>query len=121
MNKCLICDNSFNPFVDFGNMPIANAFSTKKELENEYLFSMKVGFCENCNMVQLLDQPDREKMFHDNYAFFSSTSNYMISHFQIFANSVTKLQNLNQKSFVVEIGSNDGIMLQNFDLNSEAW
>ena len=51
MNKCLICDNSFNPFVDFGNMPIANAFSTKKELENEYLFSMKVGFCENCNML----------------------------------------------------------------------
>ena len=114
MNKCLICDNSFNPFVDFGNMPIANAFSTKKELENEYLFSMKVGFCENCNMVQLLEQPDREKMFHDNYAFFSSTSNYMISHFRKFSNSVTSLQNLDQKSFVVEIGSNDGIMLQNF-------
>ena len=114
MNKCLICNNNFNPFVDFGNMPIANAFSTKKELENEYFFSMKVGFCKNCNMVQLLDQPDREKMFHDNYAFFSSTSNYMIRHFQKFANSVTKLQNLDQKSFVVEIGSNDGIMLQNF-------
>lgn len=114
MNKCLICNNNFNPFVDFGNMPIANAFSTKKELEDEYFFSMKVGFCKNCNMVQLLDQPDREKMFHDNYAFFSSTSNYMISHFQKFANSVTKLQSLDQKSFVVEIGSNDGIMLQNF-------
>ena len=117
MNKCLICNNSFNPFVDFGNMPIANAFSTKKELENEYLFSMKVGFCESCNMVQLLEQPDREKMFHDNYAFFSSTSNYMISHFRKFANSVTLLQNLDKKSFVVEIGSNDGIMLQNFVSN----
>ena len=66
MNKCLICNNNFNPFVDFGNMPIANAFSTKKELENEYFFPMKVGFCNNCNMAQLLDQPDREKMFHDN-------------------------------------------------------
>jgi len=117
VKKCLICNNSFNAFVDFGNMPIANAFSTKKELENEYFFPMKVGFCKNCNMVQLQEQPDREKMFHDHYAFFSSTSNYMISHFHKFANSVTKLQNLDQKSFVVEIGSNDGIMLQNFVLD----
>ena len=114
MKKCLICSNEFNPFVDFGSMPIANAFSTKKELKNEYFFPMKVGFCETCKMVQLLEQPDREKMFHDSYAFFSSTSNYMINHFKKFANAVSILQSLDEKSFVVEIGSNDGIMLQNF-------
>jgi len=113
-----VCTDSFNPFVDFGNMPIANAFSTKEELLNEYTFSMRVGFCENCNMVQLLEQPDREQMFHENYAFFSSTSNYMISHFHSFANSVIKLQNLNEKSFVLEVGCNDGIMLQNFLSNN---
>jgi methylation protein EvaC len=95
-------------------MPIANGFATKKELKNEYFFPMKVGFCETCSMVQLLEQPDREKMFHDSYAFFSSTSNYMINHFKKFANSVSLLQNLDEKSFVVEIGSNDGIMSQNF-------
>ena len=74
MKKCLICSNDYSPFVDFGRMPIANAFSSKKELENEYFFDMKVGFCEACKMVQLLEQPNREKMFHDSYAFFSSTS-----------------------------------------------
>ena len=114
MTKCLICENEYQPFVDFGDMPIANAFSTKEELENEYTFPMKVGFCESCNMVQLVEQPDREKMFHENYAFFSSTSNYMKEHFKHFANSVSELQDLNKDSFVVEIGSNDGIMLQNF-------
>ena len=114
MKKCLICSNEFKPFVDFGSMPIANAFSTKKELENEYFFAMRVGYCDKCNMVQLLEQPDRERMFHDTYAFFSSTSNYMINHFEKFANSVNSLQSLGEKSFVVEIGSNDGIMLQNF-------
>jgi methylation protein EvaC len=118
VKKCLICSNEFSPFVDFGNMPIANAFSNKKDLENEYFFPMKVGFCENCNMVQLLEQPDREKMFHDSYAFFSSTSNYMIKHFSKFAYEVSSLQNLGKKSFVVEIGSNDGIMLQNFQTDN---
>ena len=114
MSKCLICESEYQPFVDFGDMPIANAFATKKELEDEYTFPMRVGFCESCNMVQLVEQPDREKMFHENYAFFSSTSNYMKEHFKRFANSVSELQVLDENSFVVEIGSNDGIMLQNF-------
>jgi methylation protein EvaC len=114
MAKCLICDSNFDPFVDFGNMPIANAFKTKEDVQKEYMFHMKVGFCSVCNMVQLVEQPDRKKMFHDNYAFFSSTSNYMIKHFKKFANSASKLQGLDQSSFVVEIGCNDGIMLQNF-------
>ena len=114
MSKCLICECEYQPFVDFGDMPIANAFASEQELENEYTFPMRVGFCESCKMVQLVEQPDREKMFHENYAFFSSTSNYMKEHFKRFADSVSELQGLDENSFVVEIGSNDGIMLQNF-------
>ena len=70
MSKCLICSSKFEPFVDFGNMPIANAFTPKEKIIKEYFFPMKVGFCSNCKMVQLVEQPDREKMFHENYAFF---------------------------------------------------
>ena len=114
MNKCLICDSEYSSFVDFGVMPIANAFATKEQIKNEYTFPMKVGFCGNCNMVQLVEQPDREKMFHENYAFFSSTSNYMKEHFKLFTNSVSELQDLNENSFVVEVGCNDGILLENF-------
>jgi len=114
MPTCLICENNYHPFVDFGDMPIANAFGSKEEMLNEYTFPMKVGFCENCNMVQLVEQPNRERMFHENYAFFSSTSNFMMDHFKKFASSVKELQDLNKKSFVVEVGCNDGIMLTNF-------
>ena len=118
MNKCLICDSEYSSFVDFGEMPIANAFATKEQMKNEYTFPMKVGFCGNCNMVQLVEQPDREKMFHENYAFFSSTSNFMKEHFKLFANSVSKLQDLNEYSFVVELGCNDGILLENFVIDN---
>ena len=117
MNKCLICDSKYSSFVDFGHMPIANAFATKEQIKNEYTFPMKVGFCGKCNMVQLVEQPEREKMFHENYAFFSSTSNYMKEHFKLFANSVSELQDLNENSFVVEVGCNDGILLENFIIN----
>jgi methylation protein EvaC len=53
-------------------------------------------------------------MFHENYAFFSSTSTRMATHFAAFAESVRSKYLTGNDPFVVEIGSNDGIMLQNF-------
>jgi methylation protein EvaC len=114
MNKCLICSSPFEPFISFGQMPIANGFLTPDQFSKEYFFELRVGFCTQCGMVQLMEQPDREKMFNENYAFFSSTSARMALHFQEFADQV-RVRHLNSADpFVVEIGSNDGIMLKNF-------
>ncbi len=115
MFSCLICKSNFKPFIDFGKMPIANDFNKNKSVDYEYKFEMSIGFCNSCKSVQLTNQPDKELMFHENYAFYSSTSSYMDKHFQNFAKDIIKLQNLNENSFVVEIGCNDGIMLKNFD------
>lgn len=112
--KCKICENDVYEFINFGKMPIANGFLSQDEFSNEYFFEMKVGYCSNCHMVQLLEQPDREKMFNENYAFFSGTSKNMAIHFEQFASHVIKDYLEGQDPFVVEIGSNDGIMLKNF-------
>jgi methylation protein EvaC len=114
MPHCRICQNLFEPFISFGKMPIANGFLTPEQLSDEYFFDLKAGFCPNCHMVQITEQPDHQMMFHENYAFFSSTSTQMALHFKQFAGSVVKDYLKNPDSFVVEIGSNDGIMLQNF-------
>ena len=113
-NQCLICNQEFTPFISFGKMPIANGFLTPDQFANEYFFELKVGFCSRCKMVQLGEFVDREKMFHDNYAFFSSTSVRMAQHFETFADSVQKKYLNDVDPFVVEIGSNDGILLQHF-------
>jgi methylation protein EvaC len=65
-------------------------------------------------MVQLVEQPDREMMFHDNYAYFSSISSKMAAHFKDFAKLVMRQYLTEKHPFVVEIGSNDGIMLRHF-------
>lgn len=114
MNTCLICKNPINPFIDFGSMPLGNGFLLPEQFADEYRFPMQVGFCPACGMVQLLDQPDRERMFHENYAFFSGTSRYMALHFKAFADHVIADYLVGDNPFVVEMGSNDGIMLQNF-------
>ncbi len=114
MKKCLICKTEIEPFISFGPQPIANGFLKKEQFPEEYFFEMKVAFCPHCKMAQLTEQPDREKMFHENYAFFSQTSQRMVAHFAEFADHVLKDYIRSSDPFVVEIGSNDGIMLKNF-------
>lgn len=112
--KCRICNTEINPFISFGKMPIANGFLSQEKFASEYFFDMEVAFCGHCGMVQLVEQPEREQMFNENYAFFSGTSQAMKVHFKEFADHVTKDYLRSSDPFVVEIGSNDGIMMQNF-------
>lgn len=125
MPKCLISGGSVEEFISFGKMPIANGFLTRAEADklgqSEFVFELKVGFCPESKMVQLTELVDERKMFHENYAFFSSTSTRMAEHFKRFAETVMDRYIAPNNSptdskgpFVVEIGSNDGIMLQNF-------
>jgi len=114
MKKCLICGNEISPFISYGQMPIANGFLPKENFSSEYYFHMQVAHCNTCSMVQLIDTPERELMFNDNYAFFSGTSQAMKLHFQKFAEDVKNNYLKVEDPFVVEIGSNDGIMLGNF-------
>jgi methylation protein EvaC len=114
MKNCLICKSKIEPFISYGQMPIANGFLDKVQFDKEYFFHMQVAHCKECSMVQLIDTPDRELMFNDNYAFFSGTSEAMKVHFRNFANDVKNNYLPEKDAFVVEIGSNDGIMLGNF-------
>lgn len=118
MNKCLICSSPIGPFMSFGKMPIANGFLSPAQFSSEYFFELKVGFCSNCKMVQLTEQVDRERMFHESYAFFSSTSKRMAEHFKGFAQFIMSNYLKSPDPFIVEMGSNDGIMLQHFANNS---
>jgi methylation protein EvaC len=115
MSKCLISGAETETFISFGKMPIANGFLEPKDYPNEHFFELKVGYCPESRMVQLTELVDRERMFHENYAFFSSTSRRMAEHFRRFAESVREsFFGDSADPFVVEVGSNDGIMLQNF-------
>ena len=100
--------------MSFGKMPLANGFLTAGQFRNEYFFELVVAFCPSCCMVQLSEQPSREKMFTPNYAYFSSTSMSMATHFEMFAQQVIADYLPPHDPFVVEIGCNDGILLEHF-------
>ena len=112
--NCRVCSNKIDPFISFGKMPIANGFLKKEEFKDEYFFELATAFCDSCFSVQLVTQPDPKLMFHENYAFFSKTSKSMQVHFQKYADWVLNNYLNKDDPFVVEIGSNDGILLENF-------
>ncbi len=113
--KCRVCGDPIEAFMTFGRMPIANGFLQQSEIASEYFFELAPAFCGECNMFQIVEQPDAGKMFHENYAFYSSTSRYMQAHFERYANFVLgEILNGRPDPFIVELGSNDGIMLRHF-------
>jgi methylation protein EvaC len=112
--QCRICDHEISPFMTFGRMPIANGFLTQDQFKDEYFFELKPAFCSHCLTFQIEEQPAPEVMFHDHYAFFSRTSTFMQAHFKEYASWVGDTYLTGENPFVVELGSNDGIMLENF-------
>ena len=112
--KCRVCQFSVEPFMPFGMMPISNYFLKPEQFSDEYFYELKPVFCENCATFQIAEQPDPDRMFHENYAFFSRTSKRMVEHFKTYANWVQEEFLDEDDPFVVEIGSNDGAMLENF-------
>ena len=114
-SRCRICDAPIKTFMSFGRMPIANGFLAPSEIADEYFFELAPAFCERCGMFQIVEQPRPDKMFHAQYAFYSSTSRYMQAHFEKFAGAVIgDILSGRPDPFVVELGSNDGIMLRHF-------
>ena len=109
--SCRACQSAIEPFIDFGRMPLANGFVTADQFASEYYFDLRAAYCPRCTLVQLVEQPERERMFNDRYPFFSATSLRMQEHFAGLARDVIAALPAGDP-LMVEIGSNDGTLLR---------
>ena len=112
--KCKITNKEIVPFMSFGKMPVANGFLNKENFSSEFFFEMEVGFNEDISLFQLNNHPKPERMFNENYPFFTGSSEYMKKHFRNFSDFI-KQKYLTSGSKIIEIGSNDGTFLKNFN------
>lgn len=110
--QCRVCAAPIEPFMSFGRMPVANGFLAESQFDDEYFFELSPAFCAACGMLQIVDQPDPRRMFHGAYPFYASLSRHMSTHFEGVARTITGLCAGIDDPFVVEIGSNDGVMLR---------
>ena len=113
--KCRFCNNQLTDvFLDLGYTPLANSYLKKTERKKPELnFPLCAYVCKKCFLVQIDEEEKPENIF-TNYAYFSSYSKTWLEHIKEFSEEVIDRFQLDKKSKVVEIASNDGYLLKNF-------
>ena len=102
-------------FLDLGRQPIANRFLNKDSINDEFFYNLEVGLDKESMLVTQMNYVDAPLMFNDDYAYRGSMSKTMVNHFHDFSLSMKMFLPYQPK--VLEIGSNDGVFIKNWDKN----
>ncbi len=113
--KCQICRNETEQFLDLGQHPPCD-FLTKDEFSQEIFYPLTVYLCPNCNLVQLGQPVNQEALFlpRVGYHHIAALSSSFLKHLDILATETVERFSLTPDDLVVEIGSNDGALLEAF-------
>ncbi len=116
MVNCRSCNNKLRePFLSLGNSPLSNAFLSKEDLNKmELFYPLDVYVCERCFLTQIEEFESANNIFSSDYAYFSSYSESWLRHCRNYTQMMVTRFGFNENSFVVEIASNDGYLLQYF-------
>src|ERR1700739_4186771 len=116
--RCLFCEPPLGKtVVDLGMSPLCESYVSASQLNHmEAFYPLHVRVCGHCFLVQLEEYVSPENIFSD-YAYFSSYSDSWLAHAKAYTEKMTNRFDLDGKSLVVEVASNDGYLLQYFVAN----
>ena len=111
--RCRLCGSALShTFVDLGMSPPCESYLTAELADQgEVFYPLHVRICHSCLLVQLPAYIPAEDIFSD-YAYFSSYSDSWVAHAERFVDLAADRLDLGADSFVVEVASNDGYLLQ---------
>lgn len=113
--SCRLCGSFLrHTFVDLGMSPPCESFLQSDRLDQmEPYYPLYALVCDHCFLVQLKEYFSPAEIFTE-YAYFSSYATSWVEHARIYCEDIKNKLDLNEESFVVEIASNDGYLLQHF-------
>ncbi len=118
LNKCRGCNNGNLSEIYFNRpSPVGEAFLKKKDLNaiTNKLYPINLVICNKCKLCQL-DVVVDPKILYKNYLYLTSTSFELLSHFKNTSKLLISKLNLKKNSKILEIGSNDGSLLNYFKI-----
>ena len=106
--KCGLCGTGdLNQFLNLGETPLADRFpATKTEVED--VFPLRVGMCERCKLVQLMDIVPDHVLYAEDYAYYTGAAHSHSPYWDLYADS---LKMKFGPSKLLEIACNDGSLL----------
>jgi len=117
-NSCRLCSSdNIEKIFDFGSTPFANSFLKKEQLhQKEKSAPLRLFECKDCRSVQLYDTVDPQILF-SNYLYSSSESGSLKKYFGHYVKAIKNTIDISKDQYVVDIGSNDGILIEEFVKN----
>jgi 2-polyprenyl-3-methyl-5-hydroxy-6-metoxy-1,4-benzoquinol methylase len=114
--NCRFCKEPlYHKFADLVNSPPSNSFLSFDQLnEPETCFPLAIYACSKCYLVQVDEYKKAEDIFNSEYVYFSSYSKSWVEHARQYVEDMIKRFGFNENSYVIEIASNDGYLLQHF-------
>lgn len=111
--QCRLCDSArLVSVVDLGATPPCEKFLSAEELDSpEVTYPLHLRLCEDCLLLQIPALITPEETFTE-YAYFSSFSDSWVQHAKGFVDDTADRLQLDTESFVIEVASNDGYLLQ---------
>jgi SAM-dependent methyltransferase len=111
--RCRHCGAELSlSFLDLGSAPPSNAYLSRARLTApEVWLPLRLFVCTACWLVQTIDCVGRSDLFNEDYAYFSSVSQSWRAHTSAYVGEIVDRFALGPTSTVVEIGANDGCLL----------
>ena len=111
---CRACGSGkLSTFLNLGDLPHSDGLLREADLEKpEPRYPLDVAFCELCTLVQILKTVPPEELFQRDYPYYSSFSDALLEHSRMNVEARIGHRELDANSFVVELASNDGYLLQ---------
>ena len=112
--QCRFCNNNLtHEFINLVNAPPSNSFLKKEQLnEPEVFYPLKLYVCDKCFLVQIDEYKKSDDIFNKEYAYFSSFSKTWLENSTKYVDMITDRLGLSTASYVMEITSNDGYLVQ---------
>lgn len=112
--SCRFCGSALkHTFVDLGMSPLCQTQIGPDQLDQgENFYPLHVHVCDRCWLVQLREYVAPEVIFSREYPYFSSYSDSWVEHARTYVDHMVRDFGLDGGSFVVELASNDGYLLQ---------
>ena len=116
ISKCQVCNSEkLHLVLDLGHQPLCDSLLTKEMLtQEEVTYPLRMLWCEECSLAQLDYCVDGSIVYHPDYPYRTGITKELVEYLNMMSGSLISKYNLKQDNLVVDLGSNDGTLLDGF-------
>lgn len=116
VTECQICGNKeLRMILSLGHQPVVQEYLTEQKMHMpEATFPLNLVMCSDCCLVQIDHVVDPKIVFPPHYPYRTGLTNMLIRNFRSLADTLEKNYPFKKDDLIVDIGSNDGTLLQGF-------